>query len=171
MSGVKALTRASQHKLRCYMRVFLMLAIIGGMGFAGAKLVESGDPRSAAQPAESALADRVTSVLSFVGLSEPSPPAGLVPAQSTLDSRANANRDAGPAVVESRYVANTGGDGVALRVGCAADPRLPGGLAEGSRVEVVEDGRGVCEGWSFVRAGDTETWVSERYLTIADRGG
>ena len=65
-----------------------------------------------------------------------------------------------------RYVANTGGDGISLRSDCRADARVAGAWTEGTEVEVIEQGAGDCDGWTLASVGSTETWVSNRYLSV-----
>ncbi len=65
-----------------------------------------------------------------------------------------------------RVIGNTGGDGVSHRNVCSDDARLSeiGGWADGTEVEVLEEGSGSCEGWLRVRAGGVTSWVREEYL-------
>ncbi len=64
------------------------------------------------------------------------------------------------------YVSDTGGSGVRHRDDCREAARTgEAGLAEGQRV--LREARGInrCEGWSVVRAGGRQTWVSNGYLS------
>ena len=67
---------------------------------------------------------------------------------------------------QARYVSDTGGSGVSHRDDCREAARTgEAGLAEGQRV--LREARGInrCEGWSVVRAGGRQTWVSNGYLS------
>ena len=63
-------------------------------------------------------------------------------------------------------IANTGGDGVALRYDCADAARVAGvvGWVDGTIVEVLGEGRGRCDGWLWVQAHGTASWVREQYV-------
>jgi hypothetical protein len=149
------------------MRAILALAVIAAMGFAGAKIAQSGDIRETTQRVDEQLQGRVDAVRGLLGTptsEQMSESAGFDVAAESPDPASDV-----PAVEATTvsYIAGTGGVGVALRNACQADARRPGGLAEGARVEIVEAGGGGCEGWSLVSAGDTESWVSDEYLSAA----
>ncbi len=69
-------------------------------------------------------------------------------------------------VATADVIANTGGDGVALRDDCAAGARIPGvaGWRDGTVVELLGEGRGRCDGWLWVQADDATSWVREQYV-------
>jgi S1-C subfamily serine protease len=65
----------------------------------------------------------------------------------------------------TRFVANTGGSGVAVRSDCEDSARASGALSEGQRVSVVRIGAGACGGWSYVDTGGAVSWVRDGYLS------
>ena len=150
------------------MRVILALAVIAAMGFAGAKIVQSGDIRETTQRVDEQLLRRVDAVRGLLG----TPASEQIPESAGFDGAAESPEPASDVLAAEAttvsYIAGTGGVGVALRSACRTDARLPGGLADGSRVEIVEEGDGSsCEGWSLVSTGDTESWVNDQYLSAA----
>lgn len=65
---------------------------------------------------------------------------------------------------QTRYIANTGRQGVRLRTSCS-DAGGSGGWAEGQEVTVLytQDG---CNGWYYVQTNSTQSsWVREEYLS------
>ena len=62
------------------------------------------------------------------------------------------------------YIGLTGGVGVSLRDRCDDSARIGGSLAEGTLVRVLPVDTDSCPEWSFVAAGDQETWVRNKYL-------
>ena len=80
-------------------------------------------------------------------------------------------------------IGNTDGTGVALRDDCDDEARYSArgeGWADTTRVELIEEGEGRCEGWLNVQAEDEVSWVREQYLirrvlssawTVGNTGG
>ena len=64
-----------------------------------------------------------------------------------------------------RYVANTGGSGVARRDACEQGARSGGAWAEGTQVRVLDAAGGSCAGWSLVAGPDAQSWVRDEYLS------
>ena len=89
-------------------------------------------------------------------------PADETPADETPSDPAPASRYVG-------VIGNTGGDGVSHRNECRDDARLSdiGGWADGTAVDVIEDGSGTCAGWLRVRANGVTSWVREQYVVDA----
>ena len=77
--------------------------------------------------------------------------------------------DDAPSAAIWRVIGNTGGDGVSHRNECADDARLSaiGGWADGTEVEVLEEGSGRCAGWFRVQANGVTSWVRGQYLLDA----
>ena len=63
-----------------------------------------------------------------------------------------------------REIANTGGIGIALRATCADSARTSRAWPEGQKVVIRAEGTGPCLGWSVAAAGESQTWVRNRYL-------
>ncbi len=80
-------------------------------------------------------------------------------------------------------IGNTDGSGVALRDDCDDEARYSArgeGWADATRVELIEEGEGRCEGWLNVQAEDEVSWVRREYLlrralsstwTVGNTGG
>ena len=63
------------------------------------------------------------------------------------------------------WIANTDGQGVAVRNDCQDSARVERwAYPAGSRLQLVATGTGRCTDWSFVRGRDSTTWVRNRYL-------
>lgn len=91
-------------------------------------------------------------------------PRAVTPSSSPTVSAARAPTTK-PTLPTSKVIANTGGDGVALRSACDDSSRLPGAaLADGMAVSVTDVGTGQCTGWSRVTVGQTVAWVRDIYL-------
>ena len=66
--------------------------------------------------------------------------------------------------VESRWIANTGGAGVAIRSDCQTEARTGASLPELTMVDLVASGTERCAGWSIVEASGERSWVRDVYL-------
>ena len=64
-----------------------------------------------------------------------------------------------------RYVAFTGGGGVAHRSACDDAARLSTVWAEGTTIEVVPSDSSDCDSWTLVTDGETTSWVRDKYLS------
>lgn len=64
----------------------------------------------------------------------------------------------------TRFIGATGGIGVSLRDACAQDARVAGAWPDATAVTIVRGGDDACEGWSYVEASQTRSWVSNTYL-------
>jgi hypothetical protein len=149
------------------MRVVLALAVIAAMGFAGVKIAQSGDIRETTQRVDEQLQGRVDAVRGLLGTATSEQMSESAGSDVAVESPDPASDVSAAEATTVSYITGTGGVGVALRTACRADDRLSGGLAEGARVEIVEEGGGGCEGWSLVSTGDTQSWVSDEYLSAA----
>lgn len=63
-----------------------------------------------------------------------------------------------------RYVAATGGGGVAHRTACEDGARLSTVWPEGTKLEVVASSSTECGDWTLVTDGEITSWVSDKYL-------
>ena len=73
-----------------------------------------------------------------------------------------------PAPIVVWTIGNTDATGVALRDDCDDEARYSArgeGWADDTRVELIEEGGGRCEGWLNVQADDEVSWVRREYLT------
>ncbi|MCC6236147.1 MAG: hypothetical protein IT299_01085 [Dehalococcoidia bacterium] len=61
-------------------------------------------------------------------------------------------------------IANTGGEGVVERYGCAVEARRAGRVLEGAPVVITFVGIGPCEGWFVVDAEGHTTWLDGQFL-------
>lgn len=64
-----------------------------------------------------------------------------------------------------RYVAFTGGGGVAHRSACDDSARLSTVWTEGTMLEVVPSDSSDCDSWTLVTDGETTSWVRDKYLS------
>lgn len=63
-----------------------------------------------------------------------------------------------------RYVAGTGGSGVAIRDACEQGARSGGAWAEGTGVRLMDSTSEGCDGWSLVAGPGITSWVRDEYL-------
>lgn len=63
------------------------------------------------------------------------------------------------AVADTRYIRGTPDEGVSVRTACQDTASTDAVLAGGTAVRVTQLGTGDCEGWTFVLAGATGSWV------------
>lgn len=64
----------------------------------------------------------------------------------------------------TRFVGNTGGQGVSVRTGCLDIARTGDALPDATEVQVIETGSGNCEEWSLVSWGGGNSWIRDVYL-------
>ena len=64
-----------------------------------------------------------------------------------------------------RYIANTGGSGVARRDACEQGARSGGAWAEGTQVRKLDARGASCVGWSLVAGPGEQSWVRDEYLS------
>ena len=73
--------------------------------------------------------------------------------------------DCEPVEATGVWIANTDGQGVAVRDDCLDSARVGRwAYPAGSRLQLVAAGTGRCADWSFVRGRESTTWVRNRYL-------
>ena len=64
-----------------------------------------------------------------------------------------------------RYIAHTGGSGVARRDACEQGARSGGAWAEGTQVRTLDAAGAGCVGWSLVAGPGAQSWVRDDYLS------